>query len=573
MTEAEMAGDHRLVKRPTGIHDLDTVTEGGLPAGGTTLVIGEPGCGKTIIGLQILASALSRGEGGVFMSFEESPDQIMCNAAAFDWGQALHASARFELVDGKPMIDADFSGAFDINGLLAVLGHCIKRVDGSWIVLDGIDQLLRRQPDSQTAIDQISQLNDWCIEHGYSLLLSGKQSDKKDHPQPDYLSGIEFMLSTILVLSSTLVDKRLNRRFRIAKYRGTRHNPNELAMLIDDRGIHLPYADPFVAEDVPAAGERIGMGVGRLDKILDGGVYRGSIVLVSGQPGTSKTTLGAAFAAAAGKRGERVLLVSFDEFARQIVRNVATLGIDLQPLIDSGHLHIVTRLSWQGLVEEHYMAMLAMLDDFRPDCLVIDPASALLKSGGAESAYLALERLLAVTRTRGITTLLTSLSEADDPFDESTLSHASTLADTWIVLRYQVTSGERNRSLSVVKSRGTGHSNQVREMKLSCDGIELTDVYPFGTEVLMGTARTQKESEEAALRHRQSKERVRQQQRLERDIDKTRELIQQGQEELERLQAELSAEHDEQANVDKEKSLHDQRIRQRRVPEEGGHDQ
>ncbi|MGM0983018.1 MAG: ATPase domain-containing protein [Pseudomonadota bacterium] len=572
MNDTDTRADHGLIKRPTGIHDLDTVTHGGLPAGGATLVVGEPGCGKTIIGLQILASALARGEGGVFMSFEESRDQILRNAEAFRWGPPLRESSRCEILDGQSMRRGEFSGAFDIEGLLAVLDLCVKRVEGTWIVLDGIDQLLRRQPDSQMAIDQIAQLNDWCIARGYSLLLTGKHTGH-DHLQPDYLSGIEFMLSTILVLSSILVDKRLNRRFRIAKYRGTRHNPDELAMLIDDAGIHLPYAEPFDAEAVPAAGERIGTGIKRLDRILDGGLYRGSIMLISGQPGTSKTTLGAAFVAAAARRGERALLVSFDEFARQIVRNVATLGIDLQTPIDSGHLKIVARASWDGLVEEHYMALMELLDDFQPDCLVIDPASALLKSSGAESAFLALERLLAVTRTRGITTLLTSLSEADDPFSESSLSHASTLADTWIVLRYQINAGERNRSLSVVKSRGTGHSNQVREMLLTKDGVELADTYPFGSEVLMGTARLQKESEAAAAQQRQARERLRRQQRLEREINKTRTLIQQGQEELERLQEEVMAEHQAQTASEHEADRHERSILRRREPDQGGLDQ
>ncbi|PLW84215.1 hypothetical protein CWI75_02395 [Kineobactrum sediminis] len=569
MNETDVTEEHGLVKRATGIHDLDMVTHGGLPAGGATLIIGEPGCGKTIIGLQILASALERGEGGVFMSFEESREQILRNADAFRWGPKLRESSRCEIIDGQSMRQAEFSGAFDIEGLLAVLDLCARRVDGTWIVLDGIDQLLRRQPDSQTAIDQVAQLNDWCIEHRYSLLLTGKQMGD-DNPRPDYLNGIEFMLSTILRVSSTLVDKRLNRRFRIAKYRGTRHNPDELAMLIDDAGIHLPYAEPIVTEEVPAAGERIGTGIKRLDKILDGGIYRGSIVLVSGQPGTSKTTLGAAFLAAAAKRGERGLLVSFDEFARQIVRNVGTLGIDLQSPIDSGHLKVLTRASWAALVEEHYVAMLELINNFQPDCLVIDPASALLKSSGADSAFLALERLLTVTRIRGITTMITSLSEADDPFNESTLSHASTLADTWIVLRYQIIGGERNRSLTVVKSRGTAHSNQVREMLLSTNGIELADVYPYGSDVLMGTARAQKESEEASLRQRQLKDRLRQQNRLARDIDKTRSIIQQGQEDLERLQEELKVEHNDESAIDNEVYRHERHIVRRRDPNEGG---
>lgn len=255
------------------------------------------------------------------------------------------------------------------------------------------------------------------------------------------------------------------------------------------------------------------------------------------------------------------------------MRNVATLGIELQPHIDSGLLRVVARVSWDALVEEHYMALLDLIDEFQPDCLVLDPASALLKSSGAESAFLALERLLVMVRTRGITTVLTSLSESDDPFGESNLIHASTLADTWIVLRYQINGGERNRSLSVVKSRGTAHSNQVREMILSPQGVDLADIYPFGSEVLMGTARVQKESEEAAGRQRRVKERLRQQQRLELEIDKTRTLIQHGQAELERLQEELEAEHHDQTDVDRGADRHQNSILRRRGFDKGGRDQ
>jgi len=555
-----------LVKRATGIRSLDAVTRGGLPARGATLIVGEPGCGKTILGLQILAGALSRGEGGVFMSFEESSTQLLRNAATFSWGGLLHDASRCEVIDAKGMKGAEFAGAFDIEGLLAMLASCANRVEGTWIVLDGIDQLLRHQPDQEQAIEQVAQINDWCERQGYTLLLTGKHSGDR-LTRPEHLAGIEFLLPTIFVLSSILVDRRLHRRFRIAKYRGTHHDPDELALLIDDDGIHLPYANTADEEEVVASSQRIGTGIERLDDVLGGGLYQGSTTLISGQPGTSKTTLAAAFVEAACERGERALFVSFDELASRIVRNVASVGIDLQPHIDSDRLALQTHTSWHSLAEQHFMALQQRIDEVRPHCLVIDPASALLKASSAQSPHIALERLLDRTRRDGITTLLTSLSSDEDPSDESTLTHVSTLADTWIVLRYEIRGGERNRALSVVKSRGTAHSNQVRELVLSSRGVDLADVYQYGTEVLMGTARVEKESEEEAARQRQKREREQRQQLLERQIDKTLLQISQQETELQRLRDELEDESAYQGSSDRELARHHETIRQYREPE------
>jgi circadian clock protein KaiC len=557
--------DMVLVKRATGIRSLDIATRGGLPAHGATLIIGEPGCGKTILGLQIFAGALARGEGGVFMSFEESSTQILRNTASFSWGERLHDTSRCQVIDAHGMKGTEFSGAFDIEGLLAMLESCAGSVDGTWIMLDGIDQLLRHQPDQNRAIEQVAQMNDWCEQKGYTLLLTGKHSGDR-LTRPEHLAGIEFMLPTIFVLSSQLVDGRLHRRFRIAKYRGTQHDPDELAVLIDNDGIHLPYADSL-GEEVPANSERLGTGIGRLDDVLGGGLYRGSTTLISGQPGTSKTTIAAAFAREACQRGERALFVSFDELASRIVRNVASVGIDLQTHIDSDNLALHTHTSWHSLAEHHFMALQQRIDEFKPDCLVIDPASAMLKASSAQSPQIALERLLERTRREGITTLLTSLSSNDDMNDESTLASVSTLADTWIVLRYQIRGGERNRSLSVVKSRGTAHSNQVRELVLSSGGIDLADVYQYGTEVLMGTARAEKESEVEAARQRENRERDQHHRILRRQIDKTQLEISQQQTELERLRAELEDESAFHGSSDQESARHNENIRQRREPE------
>lgn len=562
-----------LAKRPTGIAGFDEVTHGGLPRAGAVLVVGEPGAGKTILGLQILARAIERGEGGVLVSFEQSRDQLLRDAGSFNWGHLLEDTKRCEIIDARRMRESEISGGFDIDALLSTLALCAERVNASWIVLDGIDQLLRLEPDARVAVDEIARLDEWCAEHERTVLLTGKQTAGQPL-QPDALEGIEYMLSTMIVLSAQSVERRLNRRFRIAKYRGTAHVTDELAMVIDDDGIHLPYGRMSTELTIDASTERVGTGIPRLDQVLGGGIYRGSTLLISGQPGTAKTTLAASFAVAACERGEKALYLSFDEPASQIVRNTASIGLELQPHIDAGRLQIRSRAAWMSLMEQHYLELDRMIESFRPDCLVIDPVSALLKAASAESAFLTTERILGKARMLGITTVLSSLSESEDPLSETTLSHTSTLADTWIVLHYHVRGGERNRSLSVVKSRGSSHSNQVREMLISSRGVELADVYRYGSEVLMGTERMQKESEEAAARRRGEQERTRRHRDLERKLQQARQRAEDSQEEVERLMAELESETEANLAAEREAEQHAEDVLRRRNPARtgGGHE-
>jgi circadian clock protein KaiC len=553
----------RLSKRATGITGLDEITGGGLPAAGATLAVGGPGAGKTVLGLQILAHALERGEAGVFVSFEESSQQVARGAASFDWGERLSASDSLAVLDARPMEDVETAGSFDLEGLLAAIGVRADALAASWVVLDGIDRLMRLQPDPNTAIEQLARLNGWCEQRGLTLLLTGKRHAAASL-QPLQLEGLEFMLATVFVLSAELVGRRLNRRFRIAKYRGTAHETDEVAMVMDATGLHLPYGDTPAERAVEAANERISVGIGRLDEVLGGGVYRGSNTLVSGVPGTAKTSLAMSFAVAAAQRGERVLYLSFDELGDRIARNMASIGIDLQPHIDADRLHIVARDAWRFLVEEHYIEIHRLVERIHPDCVILDPVSALLKASSAEAAFLTSERLLGNLRARGITTLVTSLTEQAGPAAEATLSHASTLADTWITLEYRIHGGERNRALSVVKSRGTAHSNQVRELLLSTAGLDLADVYQYGSEVLMGTARLQKESEEAERSRRVDLERDQRRQDLERQAEQARLQMRQAENEAQRLDEALARERDAEAAQDAETQQHHSHVLRRR---------
>lgn len=547
----------QLSKRPTGIAGLDRLAHGGLPDRQTTLIVGEAGTGKTVLALQVLAHAISEGDGGVFVTFEESPAQIRRDADSFKWGDALNRSDGWFLIDARLPADAQQAGEFDIDGLLTAIESQAARFVHPWVVIDGIDQLMKRQPDKATAVDQVRQINERCEQRGWTLLLSGKVAGEEVSPRN--LEGIEFMLPTMLSLSATMIDRRLHRHIRITKYRGSSHDPDQVPLILNDDGIQLPYQSIPVEEPANAATERVSTGIRRLDKLLDGGPYRGSSTLISGRPGTAKSTLAASFAEATAERDERTLYVSFDEMESPYVRNLASVGIDLQPHIDAGRIRFVACSAWSGLVSEHVLMLQRQIEEFAPHCLVIDPVSALLKAAGTEGRNAATERILEIARARGITTVLTSLTGQSDPEGESTAAHVSTVADTWIVLDYNVRAGERNRSLSIVKSRGSAHSNQQRELLLSSDGIDLADVYEYGTEVLMGTARAQKETEEKAAARRRAMERAQRRQDLQRRIEQSRE-------EAERLTKELELEEQAFEEADRMDRETIDRMKRRRDP-------
>lgn len=556
--------DWRLQKQATGIPGLDRLTHGGLPKGQATLVLGDTGTGKTVLGLQILANAVAQGEGGLFVTFEESPAQLKRNAASFSWGGTLTESEAWSAIDARSSIGAEIAGDFDIDGLLAVITSRVKGRKDPWIVIDGIDQLLQHQPDPAAAIDQVRQINEHCERYGWTLLLSGKTGDSDLSPR--HLEGIEFMLPTMVLLTDRVIDRRLNRFMRVAKYRGSAHVTDEIPMVMNSGGIQLPYLTAPGEWRARADNERVSTGIERLDKLLGGGPYRDSSLLISGRPGTAKSTLAASIAEATAERGERALLVSFDEAEPIYVRNLASVNIKLQPHIDEGRIRLYSRSATGCLISEHLVELQRLIEDFSPHCLVVDPISALLKAPGAEGPRPAIEWLIDLTRKEGITAVMTALTNESDPEGESTLDQVSTIADTWISLDYNVRAGERNRSISIVKSRGTAHSNQQRELLLSDDGVDLADVYEFGTEVLMGTARAQKQNEERAAIRRAAMERERRHKDLERRIEQARN-------ELDRLTTELELQEQEAAESSRIDRRHAERVTRRRQPDaqdEGG---
>ena len=482
-------------KVPAGIAGFDELTNGGLPRGRTTLVLGGPGSGKTVFALQTLVNgAKDFGEPGIFVAFEENSKQIIANAATFGWDLPALEKEKLFFLDARMSPDLVISGEFDLKGMLGSIKARADEMGATRIVFDSIDVLLTLLDNPAAERAELYRIHDWLAESGLTGLLTFRIGSEDNYSER--YGFMQFMADCVIALYHRLVDRVSLRELRVIKFRGSSFSENEFPMVIGPHGIEIANIG-LCESDFEAFTDRISTGVQRLDTMLDGGYLRGSSILVTGTPGTAKSTLAGAFIEAACKRGDKALFVSFDEGAKEIVRNFASVNICLEPHIKSGLLKIYSVRIEARSAEEHLMNIKRLLDEHNPRCVVIDPLSALVKAGGHIPALGVAQRLIHLSKANGITLLCTSLLEVRSSLsDEATEIRISTIADTWINLSYVSHGGERNRALTIVKSRGTNHSNQVRELILSDEGLMLEDVYTAAGEVLMGTLRWEREEAE-----------------------------------------------------------------------------
>jgi circadian clock protein KaiC len=491
---------HLLAKLPTGIGGFDQLSHGGLPQHRTSLLIGGPGAGKTVFALQCLVNAARQHRApGIFVAFEESPGQIIANGATFDWGLTSLPAKKLFFMDAHLSPTLVKAGDFDLAGTLAMLAAKKQEMGAQWIVFDGIDVLLTLLQDPVAEMRELYRLRDWLADNALTAIVTAKA----EGGSADALryGSLQFMVDCVVRLERRQQDRISVQTLQITKYRGSSHATAEFPLSFGPSGIEVGATKP---PDIghKASTERLSAGFDRLDMMLGGGVFRGSSTLITGVPGTSKTTLAGKFIEAACRRGERGLFVSFDESAEQIMRNLSSVGIQLREHVKSGLLRMYSDRTDGISAEEHLLKISSLMREYQPQCMVIDPLTAIGKSGALWAARTVANRLIYMVKDQEITLLVTALSESDGPGGEATDLQISTIADTWIHLSYLVRSGERNRALTIVKSRGTSHSNQVRELVLSNSGASLSDVYTAGGEVLMGTLRWEKEAEESAGKQR-----------------------------------------------------------------------
>jgi circadian clock protein KaiC len=478
---------------PSGIPGLDDILAGGFRKGRTMLVTGGPGSGKTMFGVQFLTEgAVNRDEPGLLLSFEEAPDRLTVNFSemTFPFSDALGKT--LHLLDGRPSADTVAIGNFDLQGLIATLDALVRQHGIKRILIDAIDALFTLSQDLSRIRSETLRLLDWLADTKLTAIITLKSSNGPGRFLDEF-DFAEFAVDGVIQLNSEMHAKLLQRTLRVVKRRGSRFITGEHPYTISRRGIRAmcsPIRTHFVEAETA---ERTSSGVERLDGMLAGGYLRGTTTLFSGLPGTSKTTFGAAFIAATCARGERSLFVGFDEPAEQMLRNVRSVGIDLATHRSSGLLHMESFAAGSAIADDFVLVIQDLIEEHKPTHIVLDPISALLKSGGAEISDSAIERLVIFLKSRGLSALFTTVSDSGATALESTPTRISTVADTWIHLDFAARGGERNRTLTIVKSRGTAHSAQTREVVLDQSGISLADVYEGGGDVLYGTARLERE--------------------------------------------------------------------------------
>jgi circadian clock protein KaiC len=486
----------RLLKCPTGIHGLDEITRGGLPRGRPTLVCGAAGCGKTLFAAEFLVrGAMQFGEPGVFMPFEETDAELKSNVASLGFDLAGLVRRKRIVLDHVHIERSEIqeTGAYDLEGLFVRLNHAIDSIGAKRVVLDTLEALFAGLPNEAILRAELRRLFRWLKDKGVTAVITAEcgRDQLTRHGLEEYVSDC------VILLDHRVNDQIATRHLRVVKYRGALHGTNEFPFLIGAEGISvLPITSLGLKHKVSR--ERIPTGIPRLDAMLGKrGFFRGSSILLTGTPGTGKTSVGATFAHAAARRGDRVLFFSFEESPDQIVRNMRSIGLRLEPLVQRGLLRFHSARPTLCGLEMHLATMFKEITAYRPAVVIVDPITSLLAAGTDHETKGMVTRLIDFLKGGQVTSLFTSLTHGGHALEQSEIAMSS-LMDSWLLLQDFEGNGERNRVLYVLKARGMAHSNQIREFVISDRGIDLVDVYIGSGGVLTGASRVAQTARETA---------------------------------------------------------------------------
>jgi circadian clock protein KaiC len=500
----------RLAKCPTGINGLDEITGGGLPRGRATLVCGGAGCGKTLFAAEfIVRGAAQFDEPGVFMSFEETGVELKTNVASLGFDLPGLIRRKKILIEYVHIERSEIheTGEYDLEGLFVRLNHAIDAIGAKRVVLDTLEALFAGLPNEAILRAELRRLFRWLKTKGVTAVITAERGREQLTR-----NGLEeYVSDCVILLDHRVNDQIATRHLRVIKYRGALHGTNEFPFLIGNDGLSvLPITSLGLGHKV--SNRRISTGIPRLDAMLSGkGFFRGSSILLTGTPGTGKTITACCFAQAAARRGERVLFFSFEESPDQVVRNMRSIGMNLEPYVRKGLIRFhASRPSLYGL-EMHLATMFKEIKAFAPEVVIMDPITSLMAAGTDSETKAMVTRLIDYLKGGQITSLFTSLTHGGRGLQQSEIAMSS-LMDSWMLLQDFEGNGERNRVLYVIKARGMAHSNQVREFLISNRGIDLVDAYIGPSGVLTGSARaaqTAREKAESLTRHQEAARRKR----------------------------------------------------------------
>jgi len=485
-----------LSKSPTGIQGLDEITGGGLPEGRPTLICGNAGCGKTLLAMEYLVRGATKyNEPGVFIAFEETESELSNNVSSlgFDLENLIKEKKLFIDHIHLERSEIEETGEYDLEGLFIRLNHAIDTIGAKRVVIDTIESIFAGLPNPGILRSELRRLFRWLKEKKVTAVITGERGDSTLTRQ-----GLEeYVSDCVIILDHRVTEQTSTRRMRIVKYRGTLHGTNEYPFLIDENGISvLPITSLGLTHGVTS--ERVSTGIKELDSMLENkGYFKGSSILVSGTAGTGKSSLAAHFVSATCKRGERVLYFSLEESPAQIIRNMNSIGIDLEPLVKKGKLLFhAMRPTFTGL-EMHLATMLKIIKEFNPSAVIVDPLNSFISADNSVEAKSLAMRLIDHLKLKHITAFFTTLTTSGSSLEHTDV-FISSLIDTWLLLRDIELGGERNRGLYVLKSRGMAHSNQIREFLLTNNGIILQDVYVGMEGVLTGSSRVAQEAKDSS---------------------------------------------------------------------------
>lgn len=534
-----------IEKSATGIDGLDEITFGGLPKGRPTLLCGSAGCGKTLFSMTFLYNgAVRHDEPGVFIAFEEQPEDLIKNVGSLGYDIERLIAEKKIAVDHIHLDrnEIEEAGDYDLDGLFIRIGFAIDAIGAKRVVIDTIETLFGGLDNQAVLRSELRRLFEWLKSKGVTAIITGERGDGT---LTRY--GLEeYVADCVILLDNRVHDQLSTRRLRVVKYRGTAHGTNEYPFIIDQEGITvMPVTSSGLAHD--ASTERVSSGVPDLDLMLEGrGYFKGSSILVSGMAGSGKSTLAAHFANSICRSGQRFIYFAMEESPQQIIRNMKSVGVDLQTWVDRGLLRFSARRPNLYGLETHLAAMHREVKEFEPVAVAVDPISALLGAGLVGDVHSMSLRLIDFLKARGVTALFTNLGGGTAE-QATTDMHISSLTDTWLLLYNRESNGEHNRQLYLLKSRGMAHSNQVREFLMTSQGIKLREVYVGPEGVLTGSARLAQEAKDRAdrlVRDQELERRTREMDRRRREI-----AVQ-----IEALQAQLARDETESALLNTEGS-------------------
>jgi circadian clock protein KaiC len=512
--------ENKLPKSPTGITGLDEITGGGFPTGRPTLICGAAGAGKTLFSIEfIVRGALEYNEPGVILTFEENTEDLEKNVASLGFDLKKLQKDKLINIDYVRIERSEIeeTGEYDLDGLFIRLGYAIDSIGAKRVMLDTIENLFSGLQNQGILRAELRRLFSWLKDKGVTAVITGEKGDGTltRHGLEEYISDC------VIMLDHRVANQISTRRLRVIKYRGSLHGTNEYPFLIDGDGISvLPVTSLQLNNEVST--QRILSGVPGLDQMLGGkGFFRGSSILVSGTAGTGKTSIAATFADAACKRKERCLFFAFEESPQQIIRNMKSIGLNLQQHVDNGLLQFhASRPTLHGL-EMHLVSIHKKIKQLKPKVVILDPITNLVTIGQMSEVKSILIRLIDFLQTEQITVMFTALN-INVSSSEQTDEGVSSLVDAWISVRDLESNGERNRGLYIMKSRGMKHSNQVREFIITDNGLKLVDVF-VGAEgtLLTGSAREAEQLNEVTGREL----RTHALSRKDREIDRKRKVL------------------------------------------------